>query len=194
MAFRTRANQASKAITVHLLDSLGNHTGMSTATDADGRYLFTGLLPGTYAVEFDLSTIPDDCEPTQPDQGGNDNTDSDGDPTTGVTPFITLEEDGDQDLSLDFGLIPVLVSLGDYVWKDENRDGLQTPGEPGVSNIVAYLLDGSGSRLGPSTTSDASGYYEFTDLTPGSYAVEFDLSGVDDGCAPTTPQRRRQHQ
>ena len=176
-----------EGLTVHLLDSLGTRTGTRTATDSSGRYLFTGLLPGTYAVEFDLSTLPADCEPTQPDQGGNDNTDSDGDPFTGVTPFVTLEEDGDQDLSLDFGLIPVLTTLGDYVWKDLNRNGLQDDGEPGVSNIVAYLLDATGTRLGPSTTSDTTGFYQFTGLPPGTYAVEFDLSGLDEGCAPTSP-------
>ncbi len=35
-------------------------------------------------------------------------------------------------------------SLGDLVWDDINRDGIQDSGEPGVKDIEVILLDSNG--------------------------------------------------
>jgi uncharacterized repeat protein (TIGR01451 family) len=66
------------------------------------------------------------------------------------------------------------AGLGDFVWWDQNHDGLQTPGEPGFSGVTVHLYDSSGTLVG-TTTTDASGYYRFDRLRPTtSYAVCLD--------------------
>lgn len=56
------------------------------------------------------------------------------------------------------------VSIGDYVWADVNRNGVQDPGEKGVPNTQVVLTDANGAPAG-STTTDANGFYSFTNLT-----------------------------
>ncbi|MCO6454696.1 MAG: DUF11 domain-containing protein [Pirellulaceae bacterium] len=71
------------------------------------------------------------------------------------------------------------ASLGNYVWFDLDLDGVQDNNEPGVSGATVNLYvdtnqDGvpDGAAVG-STTTNGSGFYEFTGLAPGSYVVEF---------------------
>jgi len=47
-----------QGVTVYLLDANGNRTSQQASTDSTGYYSFDGLPLGTYAVEFDLSTLP----------------------------------------------------------------------------------------------------------------------------------------
>lgn len=64
------------------------------------------------------------------------------------------------------------VSIGDYVWLDTNRDGLQTPGELALAGITVTLTDSSGATR--TTATDGTGYYWFDDLTPGAaYTLTF---------------------
>jgi hypothetical protein len=61
--------------------------------------------------------------------------------------------------------------IGNRVWFDSNGDGLQQPGEGGVSGLCIRLLDGAGGVVAE-TTSDTNGYYGFA-VEPGTYMVEF---------------------
>lgn len=66
-----------------------------------------------------------------------------------------------------------LVSVGDYVWWDNDRDGVQGEDEPPVSDVTVNLRDAEGTLL-RSTTTDDNGYYAFDDLVPGrDYVIEF---------------------
>jgi hypothetical protein len=68
-------------------------------------------------------------------------------------------------------------ALGDRVWSDEDRDGRQGDGEPGVPGVTVRLYPaGSGTALA-STTTDADGRYLFDLLPAGDYRVEFVLDG-----------------
>lgn len=160
---------------VKLLDGAGNPLATDT-TNANGRYLFEGLLPGDYALHFDP---PASYLISVPDQGGDDARDSDPSQTTGKTIVTTLVS-SQQDMTWDAGLWKP-SSLGDTVWLDSNADGIQDPGESGVSGIVVNLLDGSGapvldgSGLPMTANTDATGNYTFTELVPDSYQVEFEL-------------------
>ncbi len=75
-------------------------------------------------------------------------------------------------LLFDIQISPMKASIGDFVWNDLNADGVQNAGEPGIPGVTVFLTDCYGQILG-STTTDANGYYIFTNLTPGDYRVEF---------------------
>ena len=77
------------------------------------------------------------------------------------------------------------ASLGDFVWNDLDLDGKQDQNEPGVPGVTVKLFKCDGTFMNEKTT-NASGYYLFTDLTPGmAYKVEF--SGIPAGFEFTQP-------
>jgi hypothetical protein len=69
---------------------------------------------------------------------------------------------------------PAPAALGDRVWLDQNANGIQDAGEPGVPNVVVNLRDCAGTILA-TTTTDANGLYLFSALAPGNYNVQFIL-------------------
>lgn len=71
-------------------------------------------------------------------------------------------------------VLPATATLGDFAWLDENRDGLQDAGEPGLPGMQVILerVDGSGFLPVDTTLTDAGGYYHFL-APPGSYRVRF---------------------
>ncbi|RRD05484.1 hypothetical protein EII34_07065 [Arachnia propionica] len=83
------------------------------------------------------------------------------------------------------------VSIGDHVWHDVNRDGLQSEGEAPIADVKVTLKDADGKEL-RSTTTNAEGYYYFVDLVAGQkYGLTFtapengvfttqDVTGGDD--------------
>ncbi|MCR6489483.1 carboxypeptidase regulatory-like domain-containing protein [Amycolatopsis sp. OK19-0408] len=77
---------------------------------------------------------------------------------------------------------PAIAKIGDFVWADRNRDGVQDPGEPGVADVKVTLKDGAGGTVGTATT-DAGGKYGFEKLKDGTYQVCF---AVPSGFTPTT--------
>lgn len=78
------------------------------------------------------------------------------------------DNDAEAEISLD-----ALVSIGDFVWIDVDRDGVQDADEPVVKDMTVNLYDESG-KLIATTKTDKKGFYSFTDLTPGGeYTVEF---------------------
>ena len=85
----------------------------------------------------------------------------------------------------------LLAGLGDFVWEDQDGNGLQDPNEPGLNGYRVNLLKPDGSPFldadgNPITTVTANhpttnepGYYEFVGLPPGDYRVEFVVIGRD---------------
>jgi protocatechuate 3,4-dioxygenase beta subunit len=153
-------------VTVNLLDATGAVVD-TTSTDPTGYYLFSDLMPGRYAVQF---VAPTGYFVSPQDQGADDAADSDADRTTATTAFTELSE-GEEDLTWDCGLYK-LAALGDFVWRDTDRDGVQDDGEAGVQGVVVKLISATGAAVATATT-DADGYYLFDRLTPGTYAVQF---------------------
>ena len=159
-----------EGVTVNLKDEDGNVIA-TTTTDENGAYLFTGLAPGTYSVQF---VLPADYEWTVLNAGGDEATDSDADPAmNGMTEQVTLVA-GESNLDLDAGLNLLPASLGDFVWFDANGDGVQNNGEAGVQGVTVNLKDEDGNVIATTTTDD-DGFYSFTDLEPGTYSVQFVL-------------------
>ena len=56
------------------------------------------------------------------------------------------------------------VTLGDFIWDDTNRNGVQDPGEPGIPNVQVDIQDCSGNTITTLTT-DAGGFYKYTTTT-----------------------------
>lgn len=68
---------------------------------------------------------------------------------------------------------PDVASIGDFVWHDANKNGLQDNFEEGVAGVPVHLYDQFGFWQA-STSTDENGRYLFGDLTPGTYAVQVD--------------------
>ncbi|WP_166454817.1 SdrD B-like domain-containing protein [Duganella aquatilis] len=172
-------------VNVILLDAAGNPTGVTATTDANGNYSFTNLKPGTYSVQFDKASLPANYVFTGADLGGNDAKDSDANVSTGKTAQVTLTS-GQVYNDLDAGIAAAPASLGDKVWLDANRNGVQDAGETGVAGIKVILLDASGNPTGATATTDANGNYNFSNLKPGTYSVQFDKGSLPAGYVFTT--------
>jgi hypothetical protein len=63
-------------------------------------------------------------------------------------------------------------ALGDTVWFDDNKNGLQDEGEAGVPDVTVNLYT-CDDVLVATTTTNADGFYWFGNLEPGRYYVEF---------------------
>jgi hypothetical protein len=145
--------------------------------------VFDSLLPQhSYAVEFDLSTLPKDTtgqakhEVTQQNSGTDNAIDSDADEHSGETVAVPLAI-GERYLALDMGIKLIVAHIGDYFWIDENKNGIQDPGELPVTGARVELLDKDGNLVvdengNQSVLTDANGTYGF-DVMPGEYQLRF---------------------
>ena len=185
-------------------DILGNPVGPQT-TDADGKYAFTNLPPlpagQSYTVTIDKEASTEalkDLVPTTPGAGADRGADS----STDQAKSGDLTADGAKDLTLDFGFhAPASVSVGDYVWLDADKDGIQDAGESGIPGVVLTVTgpdgqpvkDVKGNPVGPVTTGP-DGKYSFDNLPPlpagESYTVTIDKDASAEALkdlVPTVP-------
>ncbi|MEI6605402.1 MAG: SdrD B-like domain-containing protein, partial [Verrucomicrobiota bacterium] len=85
-------------------------------------------------------------------------------------------------------------AIGDFIWIDENSDGYQDPGEPGIPNVKVNLYDGTGSVVA-STWTDTTGHYLFKQLTSNKrlqaedYYVKVDATTLPTGVTQTPLSR-----
>ena len=172
-------------VTVQLKNE--NGTVVSTQqTDVSGNYLFDNLAAGTYSIGV---VAPNGFEFTTIDANGNsvDGSDSDINATTGMSANVVLGEN-EHNTTIDAGLVPETAdpksAIGDRVWLDANKNGLQETGEAGVSGVTVQLKDANGAVISTQQT-DANGDYLFTNLAAGTYSVGvvapdgFDFTGQD---------------
>jgi hypothetical protein len=153
-------------VTVRLRDAAGTVLA-TTITGPDGFYQFAGVCAGDYQVEVDAATVPAGLTATATGAG---DTAHDSNPSPSP---VSLPAADSEDVTIDFGFVaPCAGSIGDFVWEDLDHDGRQDAGEPGIPGVVVNLRRASDNALLATTTTNASGFYQFTGLCAGDYRVE----------------------
>ena len=201
------------SVKVDLLNAAGNVAedadGNDVApvyTDLTGHYLFDNLLPGDYRVRF---TLPDGLAFTQQAAGADTTVDSNPEqsgPDAGLTPVFTVNGtatgntvvDSDNltvavlvDPTIDAGVVTGPVAVGNYVWLDQNANGVQDDGETPIEGVKVELLSAQGDpvyditgTLVGSVNTDVNGHYLFDNLPAGQYTIKFT---APDGFVATRP-------
>ncbi|MBL0051837.1 MAG: DUF11 domain-containing protein [Bacteroidetes bacterium] len=135
---------------------------------------------------LNLSDIdsPEDQDNTN-DAGGQPNSPADnevmGDGTGAPGDGVASTDEDNQDPAL-VTVTPLAIgSLGNYLWYDDNQNGLQDePAANGINGLTVYLYDGSGNLLDSTVTANDvngnPGYYTFDSLQSGTYYVQFPLN------------------
>ena len=76
------------------------------------------------------------------------------------------------------------AQIGDFVWNDLNRDGIQDENEPGLVGVRVELRNHLGELVGR-TVSGQDGGYGFQDLCGGTYFLQVDTSTVERNFFPS---------
>ena len=174
-----------EGVTVRLLDADGNPVKDASGADitaktaADGTYKFDRVPMGSYKVEVVPGAAKVDgtdvnlSDYKQTYGYGSSTTRSEAGKGTLVTPTaISLTAAAPNATKVDFAFVKP-ASVGDFVWFDANKDGIQDADEAGVPGVTVTLTDGAGNPVidldgNPvkAVTTDANGMYEFTNLMP----------------------------
>ena len=143
---------------------------MTAVTDAEGKYSFVGLPLGEYTVSV--------VDPTSGPLAGTKPTEA----YTGrykTTADVTIKAETGSVIDVNFGFVKP-ASVGDKVWMDVNRDGIQDADEPAMPGVTVTLTRADGSAVTDASgnpvaavTTDANGQYKFENLLPGDYKVTF---------------------
>ncbi|WP_142351244.1 SdrD B-like domain-containing protein, partial [Staphylococcus saprophyticus] len=155
-----------------ILKDSNNKELQRATTDDTGRYQFNNLQNGTYNVEF---VIPNNYTPSPSNTIDNDTIDSDGQKDGDSNVVVAKGTINNADnMTVDTGFYETpKYSLGDYVWKDTNKDGVQDSDEKGIQGVTVTLKDKNGNVL-KTTTTDENGNYRFDNLDSGDYIVHFE--------------------
>jgi len=172
-----------QGVGVDLYDDNGNIV-RTTVTDSNGQYIFDGLLPGRYYVEF---TPPTGFTITIPNSGSDNNSDSNLDGSNGInTSSFTTLSPGEHDPSWDAGFF-MCVPFGDLVFYDLNENDQFDANENGLNGLIVTLYKKYGDQWveydsevtgnNPNGASD-DGYFKFC-VPPGSYYVSINVPPID---------------
>lgn len=175
--------RAIEGVEVKLFENCDNPIQIaSTTTSADGFYEFTGLdCDKGYRVKFGDAgaiykrTLPfQDCSSTDPIEPSEAN-DSDCSQEDGFSGCVTFPNPGDvsDNPTIDCGYV-CGGEIGNYVWLDEDEDGCQNESNTGIAGVDVTLYEDCVDKNNPKPVkTDAGGFYEFGELCPGQYLVEF---------------------
>ncbi len=91
------------------------------------------------------------------------------DPTPEPTPEPEEEEEDDG-------------AIGNFVWHDRNKDGVQDPGEEGITGVKLKLYNGNDVET---DRTNSQGRYKFKELDPGQYRIVVAEETLPEGCYQT---------
>lgn len=153
---------------------------VTTTTAADGTYTFDKLPEGNYVLTA-IAGLPTDATVTHDVDGTDD----------GTANFSLGTTDRND---IDFGYRGSGANgatISNFVWYDQNGDGVQDGGEPGIFNATVTLFyaggDGDFSTTADNFTltdsTDVNGLYGFANLFAGNYRIS--VSSVPGGLSQT---------
>ena len=164
-----------------ILSSANSDLTKTTLTDENGNYLFTHLPAGEYSAEF--QDVPFGYLITKKDANNNESNLKDSDvfvnENKALVTEVTLLTPGKNDLSWDMGIyktvcLPGKAVLGNLVWEDFNKNGIQDIGERGIANITVTLYNNDTDEKIATVKTNENGLYEFANLDPDfSYYIQF---------------------
>ena len=156
-------------VSIAVYNSAGEFIDM-VVSDDQGEYVVDNLKPDSYygmVLPYDgyyLSPMKQDFT-----QGIG----SDFNPSTGTNNAITLQSGQVSTGYFDAGLW-TFASVGDFIWLDTNGDGMQLEDQlVGFPFPVTINLYNANGQLLSTTQNDESGFYNFINLVPGVYELEF---------------------
>jgi len=182
--------QGINGVTVVVTDDNGDEYTSITSTggplDKPGFYQIGNLCEGSYDVAVKMGTVPDNMDITLIETGSNPAKDSD-DPT-GTTVALTANDQVEN--NIDFGFYTICSGqIGDYIWNDDDRDGIQDSDEQGINGVKVIVEDSSDTTKtvtsftgGPQS---APGYYAIDGLCADTYTIKVDATSVSTGLNPT---------
>lgn len=154
----------------------------TTANDGSGNpgyYNFKICTSGNYYIKFPTTTTTSNTLTTQTVTAATDNN-SDANTGTGNSPVFAINTTGigvsKDNNTIDAGYVP-LLSLGNTVWVDVNKNGLKDATESGMTGATVNLYADNNSDGVPdgaaiaTTTTNATGLYVFNNVYPGNYVV-----------------------
>lgn len=152
-------------------DAYGNAVNRTTTTDASGNYRFANLAPSNatgYTITQTQPTgyvngpvNPPASGASAPSLGGTYDA---GAPNSAYTAVVVGAEDTGQRYHFPEVRRP---SLSGFVYSDDNFDDVRNPGvDAPIAGATVELLDATTGAVIATRTTNASGFYQFTDLDP----------------------------
>jgi len=147
-------------VKIDLLDATGTVIA-STLTNGAGEYEFAGLRPGVYGVR--------ETQPVGYFQGDTHAGTVGGAVNGDLISMITLNSGA---AGLDYNFCELFpAKLSGYVWADPQGDGVKSATDIAIGGVTVELYDANGQLL-KSAQTNSTGFYEFTELAPGTYRVK----------------------
>lgn len=143
----------------------GQQVNVFTTTTEDGLYFFNDLRAGNYTVTF---VLPPGWFFTKTNAGNGVN-DSKAGQNNGMVMAFDLAA-GEIKSDIDAGAFRT-AKIGDFVWFDTNENGLQDTDESGQEGVTISLLEIPSLTEIDQITTDATGFYTFENIVPGSYVL-----------------------
>jgi len=144
------------------------YTGHKPGTPSDDGYYKFCVRPGRYYLRF--LNPPQSLVLARPNRG-NDELDSD--VTNRFGPGTTDEINvlsGDELCNISAGYYP-MGTISDYIWMDENQNGMRESGEQGIEGVIVRAMNIEGIEV-QSTVSQSDGSYVLDYLPKDSYYLE----------------------
>jgi uncharacterized repeat protein (TIGR01451 family) len=169
----TEGGISNVAVTLSGTDDLFNAINQTAFTDANGFYQFSGLRPGSYALN--------EVQPVNYMEGSVNPGSEGGVAGANQIAAINLGS-GKQSTANNFGeLLP--AGLSGYVYLDANNNGGKDAADTAISGVTITLIGvTSQGPMQQVIQTSANGFYQFANLKPGTYSItETQPSGYQDG-------------
>jgi protocatechuate 3,4-dioxygenase beta subunit len=132
------------------LTNVGTKASISTTTDQNGNFSFSGITAGTYSIQ---EALPTGWQQTTPAPAN----------------FTAVSGGGDSGIS--FGNFQQITVSG-TVFQDLNGNGIEDGSDAGISSIQVQLVNAANSNVIAAINPDSNGNFVFSGLTPGKYLVQ----------------------